>query len=103
MSAFYFGAARDAPAWRSMAPIATPAGAPCTWCSEPIKQGDDGIVDAGGHPYHANCWIRQVSGGVNHLQGTCTCRGGKDPADPPDMTLRQAADKAVELFEQGHL
>jgi hypothetical protein len=34
-------------------------------------------------------------GGLNHLLGRCTCCGGTEPPDPPEMTPRQAALAAV--------
>lgn len=83
--------------------VHTPVGQACVWCGEAIVDGDDGVIDGGGQPWHGDCWVRQVSGGVNHLKGTCSCRGGKDPPDPPELSRREAASEAVRLFEAGHL
>jgi hypothetical protein len=42
-------------------------------------------------PHHLECQIRSLLGGVNHLEGRCTCCGGTQPPDPPDVTRREAA------------
>lgn len=99
----YFGNARSAPAWRDMHAIDVPVGKQCVWCSESIELDDDGILDGAGEAWHGDCWVRQVCGGVNHINGTCSCRGGTDSPDPPNLTLRQAATAAVQLFEEGRL
>jgi hypothetical protein len=32
-----------------------------------------------------------ILGGINHLNGDCTCHGGTQPPDPPGVTRRDAA------------
>ena len=39
---------------------------------------------------------------LNPLRGVCTCYGGSEPPDPPDMTLREAARAAVAESQSGH-
>lgn len=89
----------------------TPVGEPCLWCEERIAADDDGflsaVIDSPGAalqlreaPYHLDCYIRNVVGGVNHLRGNCKCCGGTEPPDPPDLTKRQAATEAAALFHK---
>lgn len=73
----------------------TPVGEPCSYCEEPIKEGDRGftIPIAGSDseaPYHHPCFIRTIIGSVGHQQKKCSCYGGTEE-DPPDMTKREAA------------
>ncbi len=83
--------------------VETPVGAECGWCSEQIEAGDAGVClpVAAEIPYmmkhHLNCWLRQVVGSAGHQNETCSCFGDGD-CDPPDMTVREAADAAVEAF-----
>lgn len=71
---------------------------PCGWCEEPVQpesvaemvshwDGTEGAL----RPWHRECRVRSVLGGVNHLQGRCTCCGGTEPPDPPELTRREAA------------
>jgi hypothetical protein len=73
----------------------------CARCDEPI---DDGTEAAIPHireyeieilHYHPECRLRMMIGGLNHLLGRCTCCGGTEPPDPPEMSRRQAALAAV--------
>jgi len=50
------------------------------------------------HHYHYECYIRMLMGGLNHLKGTCTCCGGSDPPDPPELTPHQAAIAAFDYW-----
>ena len=86
------------------AEVPTPVGRRCGYCRERIEAGDQGVVipDVGlrrvvGRPYHYECHMRMIVGSVAHLQGRCSCYGGDD-ADPPEMTLRQAARAAFEYW-----
>lgn len=77
----------------------------CAHCDDPIKKDgvliphvvDGGAVEA--RYWHRECWQRQLTGGLNHLQGRCTCCGGAEPSDPPGMTRRAAALAAVVYWE----
>ena len=87
------------------API--PVGAACEGCGEPIAEADAGflipligattIVEK---PWHEECQLRAIVGGVNHQRGDCTCCGGTQPPDPPAMSRREAAFAAVIWFGQ---
>jgi hypothetical protein len=111
----WFGESWDAPVCDPRWHVDTPVGKLCDWCQEPVDEGDSGVVmggmtlDADGIPapvivvHHRNCFLRQTLGSVGHQKGTCICHGvhRDDPQhedDPPEMTLREAADAAVELF-----
>lgn len=71
----------------------------CPWCDEPVWIAFQSVViiphvdEDREFPraWHRECAVRQVIGGVNHLRGRCTCCGGTEPPDPPDMTRREAA------------
>lgn len=88
---------------------ATPIGVSCVWCDDPIMPDDDGfllpMMAACGHsvsrPWHLNCQIRSVIGGVNHQQQRCFCFGGKVHSDPDGLTAREAADAAVAFWQGG--
>ena len=87
---------------------ATPVGDVCQRCDEPITQSDSGFLiphirEPGRieeRPHHAECHIRVVIGGVNHLLGNCICCGGTEPPDPPSLTKREAALAAVAIWAQ---
>ena len=90
----------DGPQWLTW----TESPAPCGWCEEPVQPAS--ICEMVTHweggtwrrlPWHRECRVRSVLGGVNHLQGRCTCCGGTEPPDPPELTRRQAAIAAFEL------
>lgn len=82
-------------------PIAT-----CVWCEEPFAEDDSGYLvphmDGGPpteHAYHPDCWQRQITGSVAHIEHRCACYGGSEE-DPPGMTRREAATAAVEAFDR---
>jgi hypothetical protein len=80
-----FGPFWDAPIARDATPVATPVGAICSLCEEPIAHGDQGIVtpliylDEHGKPrsrpapQHRGCLLL---GTVGHMAGTCFCHEG---------------------------
>lgn len=87
----------------------TPVGEPCLWCEEPIEEGDNGFVtpyigesESSLRAWHKACWQRQSMGGLNHIEGRCTCQGGTEPPDPPELTKREAAVAAVAAYERTH-
>lgn len=78
----------------------------CPHCGEPVANGlvvphivDTCLVEQ--RLWHWECWQREVIGGVNHLRGTCTCCGGNEPPDPPELTRREAAKAAVAMYYGG--
>ncbi len=83
-----------------------PAGQPCLHCEELIAENDSGVLmwcvpmppkEPAYRPLHHECWVRMGVGSVGHLEKRCSCHGG-DEEDPPDMTKRQAAVAATNLF-----
>lgn len=78
----------------------------CAWCTEGMDVVDTGFVlpiyDSNESAvYHRNCYLRSVIGSVSHQRGQCSCFGGEEE-DFGNLTLRQAADAAVELFYGNH-
>jgi hypothetical protein len=72
----------------------------CGHCSEPILEGEPStkIPRFGARcaqPYHIECAMRLVIGGLNHLLGRCSCCGDTEPPDPPELTRREAARAAL--------
>jgi hypothetical protein len=70
-----------------------PLTAPCEWRS---CSGAGGPTLRG---LHRVCAARLAVGGLNHLQGRCTCCGGTEPPDPPDLTRHEAAIAAVSWWQ----
>ena len=87
----WFGKSWGAPICVEDDHIDIPIGKPCYHCDEIIVDGDQGITDMQGYSWHLECHLRGIIGGVNHLRGTCTCCGGKDDPDPPNVSKREAA------------
>lgn len=93
----------------------TPLGAPCLFCKEAIKEGDQGMLmpyialDPSRQevmarlavPVHLECLLRQAYGSVAHQQRRCACFGG-DGEDHPGLTKREAAKAAVAYYEKLH-
>lgn len=69
----------------------------CTFCKEPVLPGER-QADLVNADAHWECGFRAIIGGLNHQMGRCTCCGGTEPPDPPNMTSRQAALAAVGYF-----
>ena len=78
-----------------------PALGTCVWCKEAVSTDDGGFANGLGQTWHRECIFRQVSGGVNHLIGLCTCCGGDLPPDPEGVPLRQAARMALAAYQAG--
>lgn len=104
----WFGRSKWAPMCDDCPHTRTPIGVPCRHCKEPIERDDDGVAmehyDGGEvlmlNPYHYECHLRMITGGLNHLRKTCSCCGGADDPDPPEMTVREAAKAAVTFWEK---
>lgn len=73
----------------------------CPHCDEAIDGVPRYVPDAAGArmAWHDACFRRLVIGGLNHLRGDCSCCGGSEPPDPPELSRRQAALAAVAYFE----
>lgn len=75
----------------------------CLYCDEPVTEPGQwkGIVSITGkeRATHLECATRALIGGLNHLQGRCTCCGGDEPPDPAGLTRREAALAAVAYWE----
>lgn len=108
----WFGKAYGAPYERDTEHVPTPVGETCIHCDEPIAELDDGLLVphfdaittpwsplARHAPYHYECHMRGIIGGINHLRGRCQCCGGSEPPDPPDLTKREAACAAAAYFQ----
>jgi hypothetical protein len=98
----WFGAAFGAPYEADTPHVPTPVGALCGHCGERIGFHDDGLLvpllgdpEFTHRPYHYACHMRLLVGGLNHQMGRCTCCGGTEPPDPPNMSLREAARLAM--------
>lgn len=103
----WFGEAFGAPYEEDTPHTLTPVGTPCARCGEAIEVHDSGVtvVHCGGdgavdeRPLHYECHLRGIIGGANHLMRRCTCCGGTEPPDPPELTKRQAARAAVSTWQ----
>lgn len=69
----------------------------CLHCGEIIGPNDPyhRIPSGNSQFFHVECFMRMLIGGLNHLRGDCTCCGGSEPPDPPDVSVRDAARAAV--------
>jgi hypothetical protein len=68
----------------------------CPYCSEPLLP-DEPVTDFARQWHHRECAVRQIAGSAAHQLGECSCYGGTRE-DPPQMTLRQAAQLAYDTF-----
>ena len=102
----WFGYKPFAPVCQTAWRVATPIGGTCIWCGDPIGPEDNGFMV--GHctgtgteelPWHQECYLRMLVGGVHHQERRCTCFGGDLPSDPPEMTIHEAAQAAAALFQ----
>jgi len=81
----------------------------CAYCGEAIVGEAETIphVESGRdvelRHYHRECRTRMIMGGLNHLMGRCTCSGGTEPPDPPELTPRQAALAACNYLAAGFM
>ena len=105
----WFGQAYGAPYEADCEQVATPVGDACAWCDELIADSDAGVIlPLVGHatkaqvPYHYECQVRMIVGGVNHQLHLCHCPGcaGVLAPDPAGLSRREAAMAAVMMFEQ---
>lgn len=95
----------------------TPVGHFCMWCEEEFVEGDKGFLIGQGQvlvdnnndqvfeelapvflAVHLECFLRQTLGSVGHQTKQCSCFGGI-LEDPPELTKRQAARAAVDVYK----
>ena len=102
----WFGPSRGAPYEADTERVTAPVGALCARCNEVIGWHDSGLVipyftadkQPEHRPYHYECHLRGVIGGLNHQMRRCTCCGGSEPPDPPELSTRDAARAAVSHY-----
>jgi ribosomal protein L37E len=71
----------------------------CLYCQEPVD--DDELEHM---RMHKACMFRSVAGSVAHIERRCGCYvPGSAEGDPPGMTLRQAAEAAVDTWRRKQL
>jgi hypothetical protein len=77
----------------------------CHRCGEPFTPSEYGYVsdclEADGWTciaFHRECRLRMVIGSAGHLLRQCSCYGG-DLEDPPNLSIREAAQAAVAIWE----
>ena len=93
----WFGNSWGAPACEPEDHVETPVGKSCLWCREPIEAGDQGFLiphlgrTVTLEPHHLECQIRSIVGGLNHIEGRCSCHHGTEDPDPPGYSRRRAA------------
>ncbi len=80
--------------------VPCPAGESCRHCDEMFLEGDQGVVIDPDAPFHLPCLMRTIMGSVGHQIGKCNCvvKDGTAFEDPPELTLRQAAEIAFVLY-----
>lgn len=105
---FWFGDKTWCPATDEGTQVDTPVDQNCLFCEEPIKEDDRGYMrpfgvgqSVGLIPAHRECDFRSIMGGVNHMRGLCSCQGGTEPPDPPEMTTREASQAAWDYYTSG--
>lgn len=99
----YFGERWPSSVCDVLEPGPTPVGEPCLFCGEAIVEGDRGCwvqavhMGPGGpdpcwHPTHRECQVRELLGGLPHLQKRCSCFGGPGYTEAEKgMTAREEA------------
>lgn len=93
MTTVFFGERWDVPLLENATQVETPVGVDCLNCSEPVADGDRGLLRGAfinGNPcvvpIHAEC---DLIGVIGHLMGVCHCTGY-------DTSSREAARLAWE-------
>lgn len=94
----------------------TPVGRACMWCGESFLEGDSGMLELHMNvgtcvrePWHRECFLRTMSGSIQHQRGLCACHGGTvaevhalDVAAQRavTMTKREEAIEAVRIWTE---
>lgn len=68
----------------------------CYWCNEPILPTERRAPI--NLPAHWECGLRSAVGGLNHLNGLCSCCGGTLAPDPEGVSRREAARMAAQAW-----
>ena len=104
MSMSWFGTPWNARVCIDCPQTETPVGTQCQYCEEPIQMGERGVVYANGPVNHIECFMRSLFGSVAHQNKTCACFiPGSTEADPPGLSLREAAREALRAAGQEYL
>jgi hypothetical protein len=76
----------------------------CVHCRERLVVGDEIVVMNNGEMLmHRNCALRGVVGSAAHILKICSCYvPGSTESDPPELSVREAANFAVELWTYEH-
>jgi len=81
--------------------VSAPIGESCSWCDEPIAEGEFGFImdeitqdEARDSFWHQECLLRNILGSVAHQRKECSCYGGEGE-DDPNLTKREAAKAAA--------
>jgi hypothetical protein len=76
--------------------------APCLRCGELVLETEKRHYYSNRpEPVHHACFMRPIIGSVAHLEKRCGCFvPGADDNDDPNLTPRQAAQAALELWER---
>ena len=99
----WFGQKLSAPVYDDCPQVEIPVGQNCVYCQEPIADKDNGFVDAAGSAMHRACFLRDIVGSIRHQLKMCSCFGGCDRNDEPELTVRQEAEKAVAFYEANRM
>lgn len=101
----WFGEPWGAPVCHSSPRVPVPVGEDCHWCEERIVDGDSGFgmptfgwAGATTTYMHKECFMRMIVGSVGHQLKVCGCFGGTDDCEPSNMSKREAAQAAADLF-----
>jgi hypothetical protein len=101
----WFGYNSFAPICETGCRVETPIGASCLWCDDPIGPDANGfmlgLITPRGielKPWHHECYLRMLVGGLYHQQRRCTCYGGYLQSDPAEMTIHEAALAAAAFY-----
>jgi hypothetical protein len=88
----WFGPSWGAAMNRDCPECPVPLDQTCIHCGEGFVLSDPGVVTTNGVPFH-------LVGSASHQLKKCYCYGG-EWEDPPELTTRQAARLALDLWEE---
>jgi len=106
MTTAWFGTHWGAPFNDTTPQVPVPVGETCLWCGELIAPEDSGVqmphLSLQGPRYvyqHVECFLRSILGSVGHQLQLCSCFGGDDACEPPEMSRRESARAACDLAQ----